>query len=83
MKTKDLKTNVQGVTADGIWNGRQLTERLDWADGTQAEQEYVDSYGIQEERVTSLRIAVFAAVCLIIMGLVVFGVYLIGLITTN
>ena len=47
------------------------------------EQEYVDSYGIQEERVTSLRIAVFAAVCLIILGLVVLGVWLVGLINAN
>jgi len=83
MKTKDLKTNVQGVTADGIWNGRQLTERLDWADGTQAEREYVDSYDIPEEKITSLKLALFAATCLIIMGLVVLGVWLIGLITTN
>ena len=47
------------------------------------EQDYVDSYGIQEERVTSLRIAVFSAVCLIILGLVVLGVFLVGLINAN
>ena len=47
------------------------------------EQEYVDSYGIQEERITSLRIAVFAAVCLTILGIVGLGTWLVGLISVN
>ena len=47
------------------------------------EQEYVDSYDIPDEKETSLKLALFAATCLIIMGLVVLGVWLIGLITTN
>ena len=47
------------------------------------EQEYVDSYDIQEEKVTSLKLALFAATCLIVMGLVVLGVFLVELINAN
>lgn len=47
------------------------------------EQEYVDSYDIPDEKGTSLKLALFAVTCLIVMGLVVFGVYLVGLINSN